>query len=68
MNRKSKLALCATKTAPFENSRNEGSTCSMGGSRATRWSLIPVSWVMNGEMATPGFTNAWKVASRSPAR
>ena len=55
-------ALCATKTDPRKNSRNAGSTCSIGGSPETRRSSIPVRWAMYGGSAgdprAPGTTRS----------
>ena len=43
----SKRALCATSTHPAANSRNAGSTDSIGGASATIELLMPVSTAMN---------------------
>ncbi len=59
-------ALCATSTAPRANSRNAGSTTSIGGDPATMKSVMPVSTLTNGLIAMPGFTRVWNSPSTSP--
>ena len=58
--------LCPTITASPMNSRNDGSAWSIVGALITIASVIPVSTVMNGGMATPGSTRVWNLPASSP--
>ena len=61
-------ALCATSTAPRENSRKLGSTCSIGGAPMSIVVVMPVSTWMNGGTGPPGSTSVWNSPSTSPPR
>ncbi len=61
-------ALCATRTAPRENSRNAGSTCSIRGCPRTIELVIPVRAAMNAGTGPPGSTRVWNSPSTSPPR
>ena len=61
-------ALCATSTAPRENSRKLGSTSSMGGAPMSIVVVMPVSTWMNGGTGPPGSTSVWNSPSTSPPR
>src|SRR5665647_3247010 len=61
-------ALCATRTAPRENSRNAGSTCSIRGCPRTIELVIPVRAAMNAGTGPPGSTRVWNSPSISPPR
>ena len=56
----SKRMLCPTITASPMNSSSGGSTSSMRGAGSTIASVMPVSTVMNGGIATPGLTSVSK--------
>ena len=64
----SKPALCATSTAPRENSRNAGSTDSIFGALRTIAEVMPVSSTICGGMLRPGSTRVASSPSTSPPR
>ena len=64
----SKRTLWPTSTVPAANSTNAGSTASTRGAGTTMAWVMPVSRVISGGMARPGFTSVWKVPSTSPPR
>ena len=61
-------ALCATRTAPRMNSRNDGSTAPIIGASKTIASEIPVSMVICGGIFRPGSTSVANSPSTSPPR
>src|SRR3954447_4791278 len=64
----SKRKLWPTSTLPPMNSSSAGSTVSTRGAGSTIDSEIPVSTVIAGGIAHPGFTSVWNVPRHSPAR
>ena len=56
----SKLALCATSTASWQNSRNLGKISVMTGASATISFVMPVSLVISAGMGRSGFTKVLK--------
>ena len=61
-------ALWATRTAPRANSRNAGSTASIGGAVATIESVMPVRTLMNAGIGAPGRTSVCSSPRTSPPR
>ena len=65
---RSKRTLWPTITASPMNSSSVGSTDSMRGAGSTMAWVMPVSTVISGGMAQPGFTRVWNVPRHSPPR
>ena len=64
----SKPALCATSTAPRQNSRNIGSTASIAGASCTIAVVIPVSRTIWGGMSRRGSTSVANSPRITPPR